>query len=359
MKTRFSFCIAVLLLMVAAVCTAAEPAKKAKNTLTPPKLEQDGAWTMVVIPDPQQYTSQKNYPLYELMMNWIAANIEPLNILHVVCVGDIVNGNKASAQWNYSSNAFKILDGKIAYALCTGNHDYGGPKVTADSRDTNFNKFFPKERNPSWEGVVVSMGENAFGVKTLENAAYEKRAPNGQIVLVITLPFAPTDANLKWAKDLAAQKKYENAFVIVATHQYMLPDARENVRDNQKHYKLLKEGGNDGEDMWQKLVFPSKNIRMVLSGHHSAADKFQDCTGFRKDKNSAGKTVYQIVFDTQALGGGWGGNGGDGWLRLMEFSKDMKHVKAKTWSTFFAMSPTTWPFAWERSAYNQYEFDID
>ena len=139
----------------------------------------------------------------------------------------------------------------------------------------------------------------------------------------------------------------------------MFPADRENRIDNDRHYKLLKEGGNTGLQIWEKLVAPSKNIRLVLCGHHATTDLFKGCTGFRKDKNSAGKTVYQMVFDTQALGGGFGGNGGDGWLRFLEFSKDMSHVKVKTFSPFFALSPTTQKLARDRADYNEFEFDID
>ncbi len=351
---RYFFVICFLLIGLNLV-QASDSTSELKFAATP-QLEQKEGWTLVVIPDVQQYTSQKNYPLYEIMMNSLLEFQKPLDIRQIVCVGDLVNGNKSEAQWQITSKAFSILDGKISYVLCTGNHDYGGPKVTADSRDTEYNKYFKPNRNSAAQ--LIEMGKNSFGEKNLENAAYETKASNGQSIIVITLPFAPTDANLEWAKNFAAQKKYENAFVIIVTHLYIFPGARDNALDNDRGYKLLKEGGNNGTDIWKKLVYPSKNIRMVLCGHHSAANKFPDCTGFRKDKNATGKEVYQMIFDTQALGGGWQGNGGDGWLRFVEFSKDMKHAKVRTWSSFFAMSPSTANLTWEKAPYNCFEFDI-
>ena len=347
---------AALLLSVSAVL-AAENGEKA--AYTPPALEQEGGWTMVVIPDPQQYTSTRNFPISEIMMNWIAEQRSSLNILHVLCVGDLVNANQKPEQWDFTSRAFALLDGKIPYAVCTGNHDYGETGPSANNRQSNLDKYFTPERNATWEGVLVEMGENAFGKKNMEVAAYERTAPNGQIVLVISLPFAPTDKNLDWARSVIEREKYADAFVILLTHQYMLPGARGNALDEGKGYQILKEDGNQGKEMWDKLVAPAKNIRMVVCGHHSAPDNFRDCVGFRTDLNAAGKKVHQMVFDTQALGGGWGGNGGDGWLRLLEFSADMKHVKARTFSPFFALSPTTQPLAWEKSNDNEFEFDID
>lgn len=353
-KKGLTLMTAILAILAMVTTLRAEEVKTAAPTLS-----QEGAWTMIVIPDPQQYTSTRNYPIYEIMMNWIVENQKPLDIRQVVCVGDLVNRNSDRNQWEFSSRAFKILDGKLPYALATGNHDFGEKSETSDNRTTNFNDYFPADRNPAINGVLVEMGENSFGKKTLENAAYKTTTPSGQTVLTIILPFAPTDANLAWAQGVAARPEFADAFVVVATHQYMLPGARENKIDEDRGYKLLQEGGNQGKDMWEKLIFPSKNIRLVLCGHHSGVDHFADCVGFRIDKNSAGRDVAQMVFDTQALGGGWGGNGGDGWLRLLEFSPDMKTIKAITWSPFFALSPSTREMAREKSDYNEFEFHLD
>jgi len=66
-----------------------------------------------------------------------------------------------------------------------------------------------------------------------------------------------------------------------------------------------------------------------------------------------------MLFDTQTVGGGWHGNGGDGWLRLLEFSPDLKTVKAKTFSPLFAISPSTQYLAWGHEDYNEFEFALD
>ena len=356
MKLRRMF---VLLFCAAVLLTAWGNVFSQEAAYTPPALEQEGGWTMVVVPDPQQYTSTRNFPLLEMMMNWIAENRKPLNIQNVVCVGDLVNNNADDAQWDFISRGFAILDGKLVYVPCTGNHDYGKTPPAADTRESKVSVHFPLDRNPAWDGVLAEAGENAFGVKNIENAAYVQTAPNGQKIVILCLQFAPSDKNLEWAKAFAAKPEYQDAFVVVVTHLYMLPGARGNKYDIGRHYPVLKEDGNQGEDIWKKLVAPSPNIRLVLCGHHSGTDNPADCTGFRTDKNDAGKTVYQMIFDTQALGGGFGGNGGDGWLRLLEFSADMKHVKVKTFSPFFAISPTTRSLAVDQADYNRFEFDID
>ena len=66
-----------------------------------------------------------------------------------------------------------------------------------------------------------------------------------------------------------------------------------------------------------------------------------------------------MVFNAQAMGGGWQGNGGDGWLRILEFMPDGKTVQVRTFSPFFAISPSTWHLAWSKEAYNEFTFVLD
>ncbi|MBO7707968.1 MAG: hypothetical protein J6S42_04750, partial [Thermoguttaceae bacterium] len=66
-----------------------------------------------------------------------------------------------------------------------------------------------------------------------------------------------------------------------------------------------------------------------------------------------------ILFDTQAMGGGWEGNGGDGWIQLLEFNPEMTHVFVRTFSPLMAISPSTRDKAWFRHEFTEFEFDID
>ena len=96
---------------------------------------------------------------------------------------------------------------------------------------------------------------------------------------------------------------------------------------------------NQGEAIWRKLVYPASNIELVLCGHVSG-------WGFRTDANSAGRPVHQMLFDSQSMGGGYEGNGGDGWIRILEFLPDGRTVRVMTYSPLFALSPTTRQHAW-------------
>lgn len=351
------------------------------ESYTPPKLQEEGAWNLVLIPDTQAYTRySRNHGIFELMTAWIAENVENLNIKQVVCVGDIVESNNlqqgepkfanqtSKQMWECASRAFGRLDGVVPYVLCTGNHDYG-PFIypdgkhygtrSASNRETQFNSYFPIDRNPSHKGVLIETFENAYGVKSLENAAYQFEGTEGQRIVIVALEFAPRDEALAWAKSVFERPENADAYGIVVTHSYMKPYTLDCKRILDEDYGLNKEGGNSGEAIWEKLIYPTSNIRMVLCGHHSTADNMDGSSGLSVERNKAGRNVAQILFDTQAIGGGWEGNGGDGWIQLLEFSKDMKTVKVRTFSTLFAISPTTQKYAWLHGKGQEYELNIE
>ena len=327
-----------------------------------PCLSDSTSSSIILLPDPQTYTKfDTNQPIFDLMTAWAAANIDKLSVKAVLCTGDLVeqneylvpdniNGNQTSTQqWEAASHAFAKLDNKIPYIICGGNHDYGYTR--SENRLCNLPKYFPVERNSKWKDCLVGVCNNAFGIPTLENAAFEFTMPHWGKILIITTEFAPRDEVLDWAKSLASDNKYLNHKIFLLTHSYLTWDGN---RIENEPYKVSP--ANYGEAIWRKLVYPSKNIRMVICGHYCLDDDFRHNVGQRIDKNIEGKNVFQMMFNAQTAGGGWHGNGGDGWLRIMEFMPDGKTIKVRTYSPFFGISPTTEQFAWRTDSWD--EFDI-
>ncbi|MDT7828663.1 metallophosphoesterase [Pricia sp. S334] len=337
----------------------------AQEKYEPPKLDDPDSWTMVILPDPQTYVKfGRNQPILELMTAWISENIDDLNIEMVLCTGDLVEqnemidpdgvtGNQTSkGQWESVSNAFSRLDGRVPYITAAGNHDYGYRNIK--DRKTNFNRYFPVDKNPKNQQLLRKAAMNAEGVPTLENAAFEFTSPHGREMLFINLEFAPRDTVLAWAKAVVAAEKYKDHTAVILTHSYLNAENEHIVKEN---YPI--EEGNYGRAVYEKLVKPSANIQMVFSGHIGAPDNPKAHVGFRTDRNAAGKKVQQMVFNAQAIGGGWMGNGGDGWLRILEFLPDKRTVKVKTFSPLFAISPTTQKQAWRTADYDEFSFEID
>lgn len=198
------------------------------------------------------------------------------------------------------------------------------------------------------------MGNNYQDIPTLENAAYEFDTKTWGKILVISLEFAPRDEAIEWAKTITEKPKYKDHKVILLTHSYLAWNGKRHIKEN---YKVSP--ANYGEAIWQKLVYPSSNICMVICGHECEIAPFKDNVSFRVDKNAAGKEIPQMMFNAQTADGQWHGNGGDCWLRILEFLPDGRTVSVRTFSPMFALSPVTCDKAWRTADYDQFTFDME
>lgn len=331
---------------------------------TKPKLNNEGSWSMVLLPDPQTYVKfGRNQGIFDIMTAWVAEQKDKLNIQMVVCTGDLVeqnnilrgdgtNGDQSSInQWRAVDRSISRLDDRVPYVLAAGNHDFGYKNI--ENRHTHYNRFITADRNHLNE---VNLRENYYttdAMPTLANALFEFDGHNNQKYLVLNLEFAPRDEVLDWAGKAIGQEKYKDHRVIVLTHSYM---NNRNERIEKENYPI--ENGNYGQAMWEKLIYPSRNIVMVIAGHIGAHNDPKGHVAFKQDQRQDGGRVSQMVFNAQALGGGWHGNGGDGWLRYLEFDPDGKTVYVKTYSPFFAISPSTADKAWRTADYDEFSFKI-
>ena len=343
-----------------------------------PALQEEGSFSMILVPDPQSYTKfAANQPLFELQTAWIAQNINRLNIKAALFTGDMVeqNGKQISLplpnpyngdqtgrqQWEAVSRGLSRLDNRLPYVVAQGNHDIG--HITATDRHSLAPEFIRPERNIKFEKCLVSTCPNWEGVHTMENSAYEFTDKAWGKILVITFEFAPRDEAIEWAKQLTESEAYKEHKVIILTHSWL--DTAGN-RIKEEGYTLRP--CNWAEAVWQKLVYPSNNICLVLCGHTGAAPKiegdvaktnFKPTSSYRVDKAADGRNIPQMMFNSQQGDGDWNGNGGDCWLRILEFKPDGKTIGVRTFSPMFALSKLTQHLAWRTAEYDQYEIVIE
>lgn len=332
---------------------------------SPPKLENNESWSMVILPDPQTYVKfGRNQGIFDLMTSWIAEQKDNLNIRMVVCTGDLVeqnnilrgegkNGDQSSInQWRAIDRAISRMDHQIPYVLAAGNHDFGYKNI--ENRHTHYNQYITADRNHLNESNLREYFYTADGMPTLANAVFEFEGNKNQDYLLLNLEFAPRDEVLDWAKSVIDSDKYKDHRVIVLTHSYM---NNKNERIVKENYPI--ENGNYGQGIWEKLIFPSRNISMIIAGHIGVPNDPKGHTAFKQEQREDGQMVTQMVFNAQAMGGGWHGNGGDGWLRYLEFLPDENTIRVKTYSPFFAISPSTRDLAWRKANYDEFSFKLE
>lgn len=356
---KIKFVVLILLLSVKPLSLLAQH-RADQQHLTDPH-----SFSMILLGDPQGYAKYDiNQPLFELCTAWIADNIQNLNVKAVLCTGDLVEQNEnivlnrdmlnqtSSEMWKSCSRAFERLDNKVPYIISAGNHDYGYQR--AENGMTHFPEYFPFERNTTWRNICVSTFPNRNGIVSLENAAFEFDDKNWGKLLVITSEFAPRDEVLNWAKELISKPKYKDHKVIFMTHSFLRERTAERIKE--ENYTITP--NNWGEDIWTKLIEPATNIFLVICGHTGNPENFENSVAYRVDKNAIGKDVHQMMFNVQVLGGGWEGNGGDGWLRILEFLPDGKTIKVKTYSPLFGISPSTRHLAHRTAPFDQFDIEM-
>lgn len=291
------------------------------------------SFRIVVLPDTQGYTrTLDNQQLFSQQTQWIADNLEVENIQFVIHLGDIVDRYGRvpwKEQWPIADAAMSILDSQVPYSVAYGNHDFdvfgnssGGSTIAqswfGDSR----------YRDYSWYGGASPDGENF----------YQRFSTGGHDLLHFSLKYNPDEAGLDWVESVLDANPDRAA--ILSTHAY-LADNRDGGRAWQ------------GEMIWKRLVKSNDQIFMVIGGHYHekpaplvSGEDGVSGEYHQVSVNDTGREVYEILADYQDYP-----NGGDGWLRLIEFDLSEGSINVLTYSPVLD--------AFQTDASSQFSFTVD
>lgn len=236
-------------------------------------------FSIVVLPDTQHYS--ESYPqIFTNQTQWIVDNKDTLNIKFVIHVGDIVEDADNDTQWRRASISMNVLDGKIPYGILPGNHD---------ENITEYEKYFPASRYKNYSYWDGSHANNTCN--------YQLFSALGINFIVVNLRWKPDSDDVRWANGVL--KDYSERKTILVTHGYINEYGIRNVH-----------GLSDTTYIWDELIAPNENIFLVLCGHAHGESR-------RTDIEGEGRFVYQLLANYQERP-----NGGNGWLRIMEFTKN-------------------------------------
>ncbi|MCY2977030.1 MAG: DNRLRE domain-containing protein, partial [Planctomycetota bacterium] len=278
-------------------------------------------FSIAVLPDTQFY-SQSFPATFDAQTQWILDNRVSQNIAFVAQLGDIVQSGESGStqnlvQWQRADAAMDRLDGNLStspdgilpYTALLGNHDY---RVVSDktSGTTRYQEFFgpSRYRGRSWyleESGIVGAHAQIFSA-------------GGYRFLSISLQFEPLDADLAWAQSIIDQNP--GLPTILNTHSYLNPSSRQRQSTIQGNSGGVPNAGNTGEQVFQKLVFNNPQIFLTMNGHFSGEYT-------QTSINKAGQEVFELVMDYQSRA-----NGGDGWMRMMQFRPGDNRIDVSTYS---------------------------
>jgi len=249
-------------------------------------------FTIIVLPDTQKYS--QNYPeIFLTQTQWIANNQDILNIEFVIHEGDIVDDSDEVEQWEVADESMSILDeNNVPYSVIRGNHDKGTELYKA---------YFPVKRfsDKEWWGGEYRNNTNNYHLLTIQDID----------LMFINLDFCPSEKEIQWGNSILEQ--YSDRKAILTTHAYLDKDAGRTPHSCESTQYI-----------WDDLIKKHANLQIVLSGHVHGEEK-------RTDLNEAGKPVYQMLADFQDEE-----NGGNGFLRILEFSALEDKIYVKTYSPY-------------------------
>ena len=262
-------------------------------------------FTVVVMPDTQIYTIEgRNLERYfNDQTRWVRDNRERYNIVGVIHNGDIINNEPQLYQWNVADRAMARLetpedglaDG-VPYGVAVGNHDNKlvGGNTTPDT--TRFNEFF---------GVARFAGRSYYGGHhgaRNDNSWFTFHAGGLDFVVVnLMYDFDPDPAVLAWARSIFDM--HPDAFGILNTH-YVLGSGGGFSPQARAMYNALK---------------GTPNLELMTGGHISAES--------RRFDTFEGHTIHSMLADYQGRT-----DGGQGYMRLWEFSPATQTVTVRTYS---------------------------
>lgn len=328
------------------------------------KLSNPDSASLIVFGDTQTYTQFAiNQSILDIMAEWTVANRNKLNIKGVLCTGDLVQYNGILTErphicdqtntqmWQAVKRSFSKFNNLIPYILCTGNHDYG--YKWSETEHTYFSQYFDASDSRINREMLIATAPNRANIQTLENSAHLLNIGGkwGKL-LVIALEFKPREEVLNWAKQILNKPEYAETRAVIITHYFIESNATLGTR---KNYKM---DGSSPTEIWEKLISKCPNVVMTISGHVCNDTSFASGSACNTFTNDAGGKVFSMMFNPQRLGGGFTGNGGDGWIRILEFLPDGETIKASTYSPLFGISPLTKNISWRTAPYDMFEFKL-
>ncbi|UCE18314.1 MAG: T9SS type A sorting domain-containing protein [Gemmatimonadota bacterium] len=257
-------------------------------------------FTIIGLPDTQYYTGNLfggNPDIFQAQTRWIVDHVDSLNIVLVAHLGDVVEFGFRSTEWRRADEAMRILENPhttgladgIPYGIAVGNHDQPFKL---------YNQYFGTGR---FSGRHYYGGH--FGYDN--NNHFALFSVSGLSFIVIFFEYTITSGSpvLSWADSLLNTYSVRRALVV-------------------HHSAAIGEGHpptEKGEIIYEALKHHS-NFFLMLCGHWGTEE-------WRGQETYDGNTVYSLVSDYQGRR-----NGGDGWLRIMEFSPDNNEIRVKTYS---------------------------
>ena len=288
------------------------------------------SYSFAIIPDPQWETANYNAsceyltPIFDNIIN----NKEKYNTQYAFCVGDMTDTKTNTInEWKrFLAQTERLYEADIPYGLARGNHD----------NTTLFDQYYGDTSTCHYyQEYIERYGSvsNTYSLHLIEGVKW----------LMLNLDYGAGDDVLSWASNVIAS--YPDYNVIVNTHSLLYVDG--DLSTNKAPVAPTQDGawgarGNDGIDIWNKLLSKYSNIKLAICGHECSEDVL-----LHYYEGDNGNTVPILLTNQQYVSNN---DRPFGSVVRLFFSKDGQTCKVRTWSSLQNQY---------YKAANQFSFDID
>ena len=277
-------------------------------------LAQD-PYKIVALPDTQYYS--QSYPeIFLAQTQWLASNWVQEDIRFVSHLGDIVNEAATLWQWDNAATAMDQLDAAgIPYGTCVGNHDVLYPGSYFDPTGENYRAYFGPQFyvDEPWFGGASPSGLSNYQVLDIDG--------QGHLFLHLVVETPPEE--LVWAQGVL--NEHRDHLVWLSTHRYLFlwgPLGGGRYDDFNYFFEPpYLPNGVKADDLFHNFIAPNRQIFLVHCGHNDGEYR-------QISDNDFGLPVHEVLADYQTTFG----NGGNGWLRILEFHPADDRIDVRTYS---------------------------
>lgn len=225
---------------------------------------------------------------------WIAGQIEERNILYVLQTGDAVDEGWVPKQWEHFDQLYNQFKDVLPYFSIAGNHDVG----------IKWHGYEPYLERPYVRSISPAQSFEKG------RAAYATVHAGGFDFLLLGAGWESETDAVGWMNTVL--REHPNDVAILLFHGYINADGT--------FTKI-------GKQMFEQVVRPNPNVRLVLSGHVRG-------TGFRFDElDDSGdgipdRRVNSMIYNYQHYGENCGQ------LRILTFDPLIRSIEVTTYSPY-------------------------
>lgn len=282
------FAIAILILLAVTVCAGEVPEK---NTAP----EQ---FSFVWISDTQTITEKPALAeKIPCIFDWIVRSARDYGMIGVFHTGDIVENGWNDRYWERITKGIDLLPEDMPFIAAAGNHDVAKKKF---SYEPWFKQNFVKNEDHEHQY------KNGEGYYCLFYPGNEK-------IVAVSIGYNSIDkSGMEWVRNVF--DSYPDHTGILIVHSFLSYN-----NDGESLFT------RHGKKLYDEVVIPCDNVRLVLSGHIHGSSKHSVTL---KTKSGTNRIVHMLRYDCQNA------SYVDliGYLRILRFDPSMRTIEVLTYS---------------------------